>query len=201
MMMRRGRAALAAALTLALGACSEFRDRPPVRQGPIFSPNGEPLSGGPLGDPSCADAMGTWLARVDTDHDGTIDLKEFLADARRQFAAMDLEKSGVLTPAVLAQYRAPYSAERPGEVADDDQDQGQRRRGRRDDDTGDSDNKGPPRVLERADPVMLADVQLRNRVTLEEFLTYERGNFASLDRNRNGRLDRDELVATCQPSR
>ena len=200
--MRRGRVALAAALTLALGSCGYFRDRPPVRQGPIFSPNGEPLSGGPLGDPSCADAMRTWLARVDTNHVGAIDLNEFLADARRQFAAMDLEKSGVLTPPVLAQYRAPYSTTQPGERAEEeDQDDEQRRRSRRGLIMGDSDDNGPPPTLERADPVMIADVSLRNRVTLDEFLAYERGNFASLDGNHDGRLDRDELVATCQPSR
>jgi hypothetical protein len=201
--MRLGRAALAAALTLALGSCGYFRDRPPVRQGPIFSPNGEPLSGGPLGDPSCADAMRTWLARVDTNHVGTIDLNEFLADARRQFAAMDLEKSGALTPPVLAQYRAPYSSAQHGDRSeeDEDRDQEQERRSRRGLIMGDSDDNGPPPTLERADPVMIADVSLRNRVTLGEFLAYERGNFASLDRNHDGRLDPDELVAMCQPSR
>jgi hypothetical protein len=201
--MRRGRAALAAALMLALGSCGYFRDRPPVRQGPIFSPNGEPLSGGPLGSPSCADAMRTWLTRVDTNHNGTIDPNEFLADARRQFAAMDLEKSGVLTPPVLAQYRAPYTTGRSGEgsAEQQDQDQEQQRRSRRGLIMGDSDDDGPPPTLETADPVMIADISLRNRVTRDEFLAYERGNFASLDRNHDGRLDLEELVATCQPSR
>lgn len=197
--MPRRQAAVAAALMLVLGACSHFGDRPPVRQGPIYSPNGEPLSGGPLGEPSCDDAMRKWLARVDTDHVGTIGMQQFLADARRQFAAMDLDKSGVLTPSVLAQYRAPYAGERRDEAAQDDQ--GERPRRRRDSENDADSGKGPPLTLERADPVMLADVSLRNRVTLDEFLTYERGNFASLDRNRDGRLDPDELAATCQPSR
>ncbi|HUB94266.1 MAG TPA: EF-hand domain-containing protein, partial [Stellaceae bacterium] len=119
-MRRFGRAVLAAALTFAIGACHPFGDRRPVvRQGPIFSPNGEPLSGGPLGDPSCKDAMQKWLARVDANHDGTIEVSEFMADARRQFSAMDLDKSGVLTPDILARYRAPYASARGDEFASD----------------------------------------------------------------------------------
>jgi hypothetical protein len=187
----RGGAALLAALTLA--ACSYFGmgEEKPVRLGPIYSPNGEPLSGGRLGDPKCPDVMAAWLARVDQDHDGAIDLGEFLADARRQFAAMDLDKTGVLTPDVLARYRAPYSTGRSLEVGSDDDgnsDDDKRRR---------REGRGPPVAEDRPDPVMLADTGLRNRVTLEQFLAYERRNFATLDKNRDGRLDHDELAALC----
>ena len=62
--------------------------------------------------PHATDAIRRWFARVDADHDGAISLGEFMADARRQFGVMDLEHTGVLTPAVLAQYRAPYLTER-----------------------------------------------------------------------------------------
>src|ERR1700722_6318414 len=91
----------------ALSACSLFgshtqdTDR---TSAVLFSPNGEPLSGGPLGHPPCAEAIGRWFDRVDTNHDGAISLEEYLADACRQFAAMDLDHEGVVTPAELSQY-------------------------------------------------------------------------------------------------
>ena len=50
---------------------------------------------------------------------------------------------------------------------------------------------------DRPDPVMIADVTLRNRVTQAEFLTYERQNFAELDTNHDGRLSKDELTRSC----
>jgi hypothetical protein len=198
---RRGDSAraLVALVVMGLGACVAFekalRKETP---GPIYSPNGEPLSGGALGDPKCDGAMRRWFARVDTDHDGTIELGEFLADARRQFAAMDLEHTGVLTPAVLAQYRAPYLAGRESQAKRDEieeQDEEERERARRRH-NGESE---PPIGLDRADPVMLADVNLRNRVTLDDFLAYARRNFAILDKDKNGRLDSGELAATCKP--
>jgi hypothetical protein len=186
----------ALALVAALGACSLFdKEPPPVRLGPLYSPNGEPLSGGALGEPKCDDAMRRWFARVDADRDGTIDLGEFLTDARRQFAAMDLEHSGVLTPAVLAQYRTPFLSDRARRQAsnDDEDDDDRRNRHNR------GGNGGPAIGLDRTDPVMIADVNLRNRVTLDDFIAYARSNFAALDTDRNGRLTSDEIVAVCKP--
>ena len=187
---RRRRAAFAALALVALGACDRFDKPREAKSGPIYSPNGEPLSGGSLGEPKCDDAMRRWFARVDRDHDGTIDTAEFLADARRQFAAMDLERTGVLTPAVLAQYRSPYMAERQRQDARDAD--------KRDRDDEESD-RGPPMAKDRADPVMIADVSLRNRVTLDEFLASARRTFTTLDANKDGRLGSDEVVASCKP--
>jgi EF hand len=183
----RGRALAASLAVLSLAACGLFGSEPTyVRRGPIYSPNGEPLSGGPLGAPGCAEAMGRWLARVDGGSGGTIGLDAFLADARRQFAAMDLDHTGVLTPDILARYRAPYLAD---EAHAETREPERRRRGADEHDI----------TQDRADPVMLADVSLRNRVTRAEFLAYARRNFAALDRNKDGRLDRDELAAACAP--
>ena len=195
MAARRLCAALAAlALAAALGGCSYFEKAPPrvAKSGPLYSPNGEPLSGGPLGDPKCADAMQRWFAAVDADHDGTIDAAEFLADARRQFAAMDLERTGILTPAVLAEYRAPYMAGRPREEPrDDDEAERDRRRS--------NGGRGPAIGEDRADPVMIADVSLRNRVTLDDFLTSARSTFATLDAKKDGRLSsKDVIAASCK---
>lgn len=182
------RRALAVLSLLALCSCSMFGgDERPVRTGPLYSPNGEPLSGGPLDDPTCEQALGAWFARADTDHDGTLDEREFLADARRQFAAMDLDKSGVLTPAELAQYRAPYI--RPGRSRPDYATLAEEH---------EREAHGPPPEEDRTDPVMIADVNLENRVTRDEFMAYAGRNFAMLDRRHDGRLDRAEVLATCK---
>ena len=191
-------------LLLALGGCGWFRGTHPETRGkpPIYSPNGEPLNGGALGQPSCEDALSRWLARVDTDHDGTIDREEFLADARRQFDAMDLNRDGLITPSVLAQYRAPFSSEPPARAGTDSE-AGEEARGRgRSRGGGIFGGSGDEDTAVRndlADPVMMADTALRNRVTREDFLAYARRNFASIDTNHDGRLDRDELLLTCAP--
>ncbi len=180
------RCACLALAIFALAACSD--DQQPVRVGPIYSPNGEPLTGGPLGEPSCEAALGGWFARVDADHSGAIDEGEFLADANRQFAAMDLDKNGALTPDELARYRAPYI--NPNALRGRDyEDQG---RGARDE------GRGPPPQEDVEDPVMVADTALRNRVTRDDFLGYARRNFAALDTNHDGQLERAEVLATCK---
>jgi hypothetical protein len=171
---------------VALASCSWIEgDQKPVRTSPLYSPNGEPLSGGQLGEPTCEDALRNWFARVDTEHLGAIDEREFLADANRQFTAMDLDKTGVLTPDVLARYRAPYM--NPNAA----------RRTAYDIDVRPGHDRGPAPQLDVEDPVMEADVDLRNRVTRDDFLAYARRNFASLDSNHDGRLERAEVLATC----
>lgn len=195
MARRRMRAAFVAIALLALGACGFFGGREPVREakpGPLYSPNGEPLSGGPLGEPKCEDAMQRWFAKVDADHDGTIDASEFLADARRQFAAMDLDRSGVLTPSVLSRYRAPYLAEQAREVPPEESEAQREQRLERE--------REPAVGKDRADPVMIADVNLRNRVTLDDFLGLARRTFAGLDLKKDGRLTSEEVIASsCKP--
>jgi Ca2+-binding EF-hand superfamily protein len=188
-------------LLLVLGGCGLFRgERPEPRTKPtIYSPNGEPLNGGALGQPSCQDAMTRWLARVDTDHDGTIDHGEFLADARRQFAAMDLNRDGIITPSVLAQYRAPFSSEPPARSTDREADDERRERSRSRGIFGGGGTEDDPDRQDRPDPVMLADVGLRNQVTRDDFLAYARHNFASLDTNHDDHLDKTELLALCTP--
>lgn len=172
-------------LLLPIASGCFFRGAPQER-GTLYSPNGEPLSGGRLGHPACEDALSRWFDRVDANHDGALDRGEFLADAARQFAAMDLDKDGVVTPAELAQYRAPF-ADAP--VVQDDPTR-QDERGR--------ELHPPPVSRERADPVMLADTGLHNRVTREEFLAYAGRTFVGLDTDRDGRLTRAELLSACR---
>ncbi len=182
-------------LVLVLGACSLWRHDEPERiVGTLYSPNGEPLSGGPLGHPKCEDALGRWFDRVDVNHDGVIDRQEFVADAGRQFAAMDLDKDGALTPPVLARYRAPYAVEPATRAPTSDEQREVERRRRR----GDNANEAPIGE-DRTDPVMIADVTLHNRVTRDQFLAYAGRNFAVLDVGHDGRLTRAELLKTCAP--
>src|SRR5262249_30736350 len=121
---------------------------------------------------------------------GTIDRAQYLADAARQFAAMDIDGRGEVTPEELSRYRAPYQNEdvavRPGSG-------GQGHRG----------NSAQRIVLDEdvADPVMVADVNLRFRVSRAEFLAYEGRKFDGLDKGHSGRLTKAQIVATCEKPR
>ena len=232
--MIRGAAVLFLAVMATLDACAGHRDRDPPaarNSGPLYSPNGEPLSGGRLDHPNCQEALAGWFDRVAANHAGTIDLAVFLADASRQFAAMDIDHDGQLTSDELTRYRAAYMDEsRMAEAAPDDDtlrpDQSAPRQGegkgsaRGGGGPGGRGGNGPrglpgeqygvsrgdkggaghsPRdtARDRPDPVMIADVTLHGRVSLAEFLAYERQNFAELDVNRDGRLSKDELTRSC----
>lgn len=151
----------------------------------LYSPNGEPLRGGSLGRPSCEAAMTGWFARVDANSDGRIGRDEFLADARRQFAVMDIDGDGTITPAELDKYRAPYRT-LPAAASPD------RSRAGRARDAATARSAG-----NEADPVMAADTRLRFMVTRQEFLDHADRQFAQLDSNRNGALGRDEVLKTC----
>jgi Ca2+-binding EF-hand superfamily protein len=183
-------------VTLTLGGCGAQDTVGPTQEAlrklRIFSPNGEPLNGGKLGHPDCADAMGTWFDRVDTNHDGFIEMDEFLADAQRQFNAMDLNHDGVITPPELAQYRLPYGPApafapigeaMPQKPADDSDSRSKSGRGDIGNDT--------------ADPVMLADLRQRNEISLNDFTTYARRHFAELDRGHTGQLTKSEVDTEC----
>jgi Ca2+-binding EF-hand superfamily protein len=118
--------------------------------------------------------MGAWFDRTDADRNGRVDRNEFVTDARRQFAVMDLDHDGTITPAELDKYRAPYM-------------------------TVPSKGKGPAvRSADSGpDPVMSADTKLRFVVTLPDFTAYAERRFAELDLNRNGTLERDEALKMC----
>ncbi|HEY2357469.1 MAG TPA: hypothetical protein VGH86_08455 [Phenylobacterium sp.] len=54
----------------------------------FISPSGEPFRG--------EDGLGRWLAQVDTDHDGSVSLAEFRADALHSFKVLDTNGDGVI---------------------------------------------------------------------------------------------------------
>jgi hypothetical protein len=199
-MLRQAGLCLALLALLSAVACSRSHsDNPPRRA--IFSPNGEPLSGGPLGFPKCETAMGGWFDRLDSAHKGAIDRATFLADARRQFKAMDLNGDGVLTPEVLLRYREPYSAGVAAQQAARDSE-------------SDSDKTGHPGHMKKPgptstrtggadiardvpDPVMSADTSLRLQVTEPDFLKHAGKVFDSLNASQNGQLSRAQALEWC----
>jgi Ca2+-binding EF-hand superfamily protein len=185
----------------ALGACSLIDSTPPgPGRGeerprpakPILSPNAEPLTGGALGQRPCREALDGWVARIDTDHDGRISRAEFLADARAQFARMDLDQDGFITADELSTYRDPFLPhEEPAPL----------RRPRPEGGPGQPPAGGPGREpsgpTATADPVMSADTNLDFKVSLDEFLRQATALFDSLDIDHSGTLDSGKVTRRC----
>lgn len=145
----------------------------------VYSPNGEPLTGGPLGRPACADAVAGWFARTDLNHDGFLDHDEFMADAQAQFTRMDLDHSGVLTTAKLAVYRQPYQDVPPPSLQNSHSPRG---------DQAGEDQGRPPRLQDQEDPVMVADKTLSFKVTQGEYMAHVEEMFVRLDPTHQGRV-------------
>ena len=198
----------AVAITVVTAACgSQHGDRPLV-QPALFSPNGEPLSGGELGHPDCATALSAWFARLAGEQGGTINRQQFLADANAQFDRMDLNHDGFITPAELTEFREdsaepvvdtppPPEASQPNQTNQ----QGGRHR-RQGGDWGAASTGGGSRSTaslpaDTVDPVMSADKSLSFKVSRADFMAQAEEIFAQLDRDHDGRLERDEVVATC----
>ena len=183
------------ALDLSLQGCgpslpsnADLLDRFPT---PIYSLTGEVLNGGTLGQPHCDYAQAAWLARIDSDHDGTIDLDELLAAARRQFAAMDLNHDGFVTAFELETYRSAFLSP-PS-----------------DSDKNASDHADHPATRDerkmavhphgsQPDPVLAADVNLDFKVTLDEFLALQKDNFRDFDKDHDQTLEAQELNRLCR---
>lgn len=158
--------------------------------GMLYSPNGEPLTGGPLGAPTCQEAMTRWFGLVDGNRDGFIDRTEFTEDARIQFNRMDRDHDGAIYPSELLSYREPFEVGlgREGTPVEDDQSSS----------SGDSDKKKKQAAIpDVSDPVMSADANLDFKVTLDELTTQAQDLFKIIDRNHDGKLDKAEVLATC----
>ena len=168
----------------------------------LYSPNGEPLTGGVLGRSSCYEVASNWFDRVDTNHDKNIDRNEFLADSRIQFLRMDLDGDGAIYPSELLTFRGsfigtpkhtPSTAPEKDFAAEKD---GIKARGLipKYDLDKESDRA---RQQDFSDPVMSADANLDFRVTLDEFTAQSQDVFKIIDQNHDGLLDRLEVLATC----
>ena len=205
---------LAAAFAVLSGAvlsgCASGPPPYPPAATMILSPNGEPLTGGPLGQAPCDAVLGAWMERTDTNHDGLLGADELLADARAQFDRMDQDVDGFVTAAELQAHRLPYRPPRPSraEQARRDAEAGAPPPGRRQrgGGSGQRPSGSEPRnsiggQAEPPDPVMAADMNLDFRVSRDELLAHTKRVFARLDTDRDGRLDRAEATASCRPPR
>jgi hypothetical protein len=168
----------------------------------FFSPNGEPLNGGPLGWPSCGDAVRKWFARLDTNHDGTLSRAEFLADAKDKFAAMDIDHNGYLLPEELARYRLPYR-EDTAQLKKIPQAKDSGAEGNRNGENGEHKHKHGAETAEgfsdiAADPVMAADTNLDNRVTFTEFSDHADRAFDALATDSKEALTPKDALGLCK---
>jgi hypothetical protein len=164
----------------------------------IYSPNGEPLNGGPLGHPTCDKALSGWFDRIDANHDSFLTKPEFLADTKAQFARMDIDKNGYLVSEELDRYREPY---RQGLTPKNDNADKEKKSAHHSKNGGQDKNDKKDSPTDQAsliDPVMSADSNLDFKVTLDEFLTQSEKYFADLDADHNGQLSRDEVLTICK---
>ncbi len=170
----------------------------------LFSPNGEPLTGGPMGARACIDVMSQWFTRVDGNHDGKLDRQEFMADAKVQFERMDLDHDGFITPDELSTFRAQFGGggneappqPNPAGVANAEPSRHHSHH--------DGGNSGAPGsrapsspVGSGADPVMSADTNLDFKVSREEFLNQAAGIFDRMDIDHDGVLGPAEVNRPC----
>jgi len=183
----------------------------PVRL--FISPSGEPFRG--------EDGLGHWFAQADTDHDGSLSLAEFRADAQRYFRVLDTNGDGVIDGFELQHYErdvvpeiavlnfdAGPTAGRPARSGGGRRGGGGRGRGR-DGGSGSEppaapqDTRAPAAGLEGAaryglinepEPIAAADAELDGKVTLAEWMAITDRRFAKLDRQKTGKLTREGLL-------
>lgn len=178
-------------LMLLVSACAgNLPLRPPTPYVVRFSPNGEPMTGGPRGYPPCEQAQARWFAEADRDRTGVMTRDEFLADARRQFKVMDLDGNGDITPAELAEYRAPFATPPKGAPSLLPADAPAGAIPRR--------PLAGPISDTMPDPVMIADTELRFRVSLPAFLASADRQFLKLGGAQGTPLGPDVVATLCR---
>jgi hypothetical protein len=193
------------------------RPRMPHRQ-VFISPAGEPFRA----DPGQPYPVAAWFAGADADHDGVLTREEFVADALRFFAVLDLDHNGVIdgfevsnyenqiAPEILGAFRDAGQGSRGGPGAGGGPPGGGRGRG------------GPPgggghggggkrgggpmggmlqgatpySLLAEPQPVMGADADFDRRITRDEAAKAARARFALLDTDGDGRLRLADLPRT-----
>lgn len=208
------RTAFAILAVLALAACAPKPPPAPIGpQGPsaglFISPMGEPFRAAASG----SDLIGAWFAAADADRDGALTVAEMQADGARFFRTLDTNRDGALTPPEMVRYerevapeiqlgnqlirRRPDRAGGPEGSAGRPQDftlqEDRPRRG-----SGEPQPRLPQgatryALLDLPQPVAAADADFNRAVSAEEFAAAAAERFAELDRDRDGRITRQEL--------
>lgn len=185
-------------LLLLAPATLPAKPTPPVHNGPFLSPMGEPFRSNQAAD----DNVGAWFAAADRDGDGALTLAELNDDAARFFVRLDSDRDGELEMVEIARYENEIAPEvqvglqmRASGVGDWG---GDRRRRVPVYDRG-VDGAARFSFLKIPHPVMAADADMNRGVSREEFAQAANERFASLDKDRDGRLVRAELPPLPQP--
>lgn len=188
-------------LLLALAAATPAMAKPKL---PPCPPKGPQLFIAPMGEPFRAgpDApypVAEWFAGADQDHDGRLTLAEFVADADRFFAVLDVDRDGEIIPDEVGRYERDIAPEirlyargpRPGDGA------GKRRKKPKDAPVyGDPLGAGRWSSLNIAQPVISADEDFNRGITLAEFRSAAIQRFTTLDPAKAGFLALPSLPAT-----
>lgn len=172
---------------------------PPARPGepappPVMvfiSPMGEPFrrAQGP-GEP-----IERWFAGADTDRDGALGVTEFQADAMRFYATLDVNNNGEIAPDEISRYETQVAPEVQTSVLvayGVDRNGRPLRRQRSRPGLGPY-GMGTQALLAIPQPVISADADFNRGVSQAEFRHTAGQRFLLVDRNRDGRLTRDEL--------
>ena len=178
----------------------------------FVSPMGEPFR-----EASREVGLERWFAGADSDGDGALNPDELRRDAARFFATLETDKDGEIEPVEMTRYesevapeiqlgRGPMSRREIVRMRRDDEAVGAPQTGvlsgprriRGGDVFGDVQNlEGAGRfgLLNMPQPVMGADADLNRGVSAAEFAAAAGQRFVMLDRDKDGKLARAELLA------
>lgn len=175
-------------------------DRP--RRQLFISPAGEPFRA-QADAPYPAEA---WFLGADSNHDSALSRDEFVADAARFFAVLDVDKDGVIDGFEVSAYEkniAPEILLGANPVSGGGPDGGRRggppgggSRGRGGPIGGALQGAAPYSLLAEPQPVMGADADFNRRISKDEALKAARSRFALIDTDRDGALRLEALPNT-----
>jgi hypothetical protein len=201
-MLRISAVLLLVAASVAAGAATKPKipkDAPycaPAGTRPVFlSPMGEPFRSAP-GQPYPS-AM--WFSAADRDGDGAVDRAEFIRDADRFLARLDIDRDGRLTPDEVTAYERDIAPEIALYVMGRQPSFDRRRNSR----SAASSYGGPIGAgqfawLNIPEPVSGADADIDRVVTRAEFLAAAGRRFDALDKDGRGRIVLKDLPRTPQ---
>jgi hypothetical protein len=178
----------------------------------FISPSGEPFQA----EPGAPYPVAAWFDRANKAHDGKLTRAEFVADAEAFFARLDTNHDGVIdgfenqdyeqkiAPEILPHLGrlnavdAGYGPDAPGigREAGTPRRRGGGGGGGRRSSGQDYEGAAPYSLIDEPQPVMGADADFDQRITLEEFRKAANERFDLLDKKRQGYLTLADLPKT-----